>query len=924
MGYFLIRTHQYRRGGPAGPAIAIAVWAALSGGCRPTRSPTKLDMLARGESVYLALDARSAWNAPAQLGEHWGWANRVGAACLSCRVARTCDGQFLIATSDATYPWGGLLPISGSTTREVREAWQRYALPGNPSRAGPIPLTLLLRFAAENGMHVEVGPLRPEWMPELARLARAEPVITRLLPAPAVDGTGMPDPGEWAFSLVSDTAGFQTGLDPLELFARLLQAGTEPCRMSISHTAVLDTLVSPSQRPRADGPDLAWAPPPPAPVIPPAGRLSSLLAAEFPSGRLHAENLVTVLGEAAAKPLLDLAAQPDVEPVARANAIWALGWLQDDAIGRALRELTGDSEPRVRTMACYALGLRGDDIAVPVLEGVLRDTSRLESHASAAWALGVLQAQEAGAALVEYLSRELRGEHAAGVGYLETALCHAALALGRLNQTESVPLLQQALLKGGFPRVRRAARTALIAMPFDRASQVLGDSLLRDDLTVAGARDACQALARRSATRELAPALTHNRPEVAAEAARAILQIGKPAVPTLREMLGAEQSVLVQKRLLVLLGLLGAAGAKDALPTPHQTLASIRQWARARSDGWPEEPTRGLDRRTPPLNLDDTSLSPLHLRRLRQCVGQLRESHITVARGRDVPPGSANGDVQITLRNPLGETISGEVRAMQIAGAWSIQPNVRAFELPPGRSETVAFTMQTQRAPSMPRLPVIASYINVAGAQLAIEADCKYAIQAMRASRRRVDGLLTEWPKDPLGRLQFTGQVIRTRPGRWGGADDSSAQFWVAYDDRDLHLAVAVTDDRIVRRSGPGDMGPCDLVEFCMVLDGHVSRLRVGPPALTGEDVISTPLHWRDGSDYRAEVRPSESGYTVEMSVSWWALRNSQNTGVPSRLGFDVAVHDVDEPGRWKSCLIWGGDGKPRRNVPSTGVLELR
>ena len=57
--------------------------------------------------------------------------------------------------------------------------------------------------------------------------------------------------------------------------------------------------------------------------------------------------------------------------------------------------------PRVRTMACYALGLRGDDIAVPILESVLRDPSRLDSHATAAWSLGVLHHQQAESALVD-------------------------------------------------------------------------------------------------------------------------------------------------------------------------------------------------------------------------------------------------------------------------------------------------------------------------------------------------------------------------------------------------------------------------------------------------------------------------------------------------------------------------------------------
>jgi HEAT repeat protein len=89
----------------------------------------------------------------------------------------------------------------------------------------------------------------------------------------------------------------------------------------------------------------------------------------------------------ALKPLLN--ALGDREPDVRAQAAWALGALDDQAAMDRLGSVLKDDDPRVRRQAAWALGAIGDSRATAGLIGALKDADA-GVRRQAAWALGAI------------------------------------------------------------------------------------------------------------------------------------------------------------------------------------------------------------------------------------------------------------------------------------------------------------------------------------------------------------------------------------------------------------------------------------------------------------------------------------------------------------------------------------------------------
>ena len=130
-------------------------------------------------------------------------------------------------------------------------------------------------------------------------------------------------------------------------------------------------------------------------------------------GEAAARALVHI-GSASFDPLIKTLASSTA--VARRNAAWALGALDDQ---RAVTPLIGslkDSEPNVREQASWALGAIDDARAVQPLVSALRDTSP-RVRRQAAWALGAIDDANAVDGLVAALKDSDAGvRRAGGVG----------------------------------------------------------------------------------------------------------------------------------------------------------------------------------------------------------------------------------------------------------------------------------------------------------------------------------------------------------------------------------------------------------------------------------------------------------------------------------------------------------------------------
>lgn len=192
---------------------------------------------------------------------------------------------------------------------------------------------------------------------------------------------------------------------------------------------------------------------------------------------------------------------------------------------------------------------------------------------------------------------------------------------------------------------------------------------------------------------------------------------------------------------------------------------------------------------------------------------------------------------------------------------------------------------------------------------------------------------------------------VRLEPGaRWAGAGDCSARARVLWDERFIHVAVAVVDDD--HRPVPAGGSP---------LDGDALLIGIDPDGAntSGEDrqplVLSLALvdgqprltqfsgravqaregeedQGRIGDDDRASVRivRSAAGVTYELALPWVVVRPNANErpGWKATMGIDLAVIDRDagqsKAMEWGSGLVRGINPKRFGQVTFIGLTPER
>ena len=174
-------------------------------------------------------------------------------------------------------------------------------------------------------------------------------------------------------------------------------------------------------------------------------------------GHLAAAALVAV-GSRTVPALIDVLREPVW--VARRNAAWALGALDDPRGVAPVTAALQDREAPVRAQAAWALGAMDADSAVQALVAVLKDPDD-GVRQQAAWALGAIGSRAA----VGGLSQALKDTHA-------QVRHQAAWALGAIGDRGAVPGLVDTL-KDADKGVRQQAAWALGALGDSRATQGL-------------------------------------------------------------------------------------------------------------------------------------------------------------------------------------------------------------------------------------------------------------------------------------------------------------------------------------------------------------------------------------------------------------------------------------------------------------------
>jgi HEAT repeat protein len=181
-------------------------------------------------------------------------------------------------------------------------------------------------------------------------------------------------------------------------------------------------------------------------------------------GSMAAGALVAI-GEPSVEPLIE--ALRTREPVARSNAVWALGIIKDPRTIEPVIAATKDGDPRVREHAAWGLGLKQDARVVEPLIAALAD-QHSQVREKAGWALGLTGDHRA----VEPLINALQD---AEPGVRE----QVAWSLGLKGDRRAVEPLVNAL-RSESPAVREKAAWALGLKGDKRAVEPLM-AALKDD-----------------------------------------------------------------------------------------------------------------------------------------------------------------------------------------------------------------------------------------------------------------------------------------------------------------------------------------------------------------------------------------------------------------------------------------------------------
>lgn len=184
-----------------------------------------------------------------------------------------------------------------------------------------------------------------------------------------------------------------------------------------------------------------------------------------------------------------------------------------------------------------------------------------------------------------------------------------------------------------------------------------------------------------------------------------------------------------------------------------------------------------------------------------------------------------------------------------------------------------------------------------------------------------IDGQLADWEGIAPSQLQADN------------LDDIAAEWRLAWDERNLYLAVQVRDKRIINTNAPDRIHMADVVNFhvCPRPDRQVGtpdlydyELCIAPTSATGEPVfrltnilmdtiVDPPLD--DARGIRWAVEPDEKHWTVEAALPF-ALLSGARPMVGTRMSFNLIVFDRDREGAdeweqwWKRVEVFSKKGR--------------
>ncbi|MBE7559754.1 metallophosphoesterase [bacterium] len=299
--------------------------------------------------------------------------------------------------------------------------------------------------------------------------------------------------------------------------------------------------------------------------------------------------------------------------------------------------------------------------------------------------------------------------------------------------------------------------------------------------------------------------------------------------------------------------------------------------------------------------------------------------------------GSARTALRLSNRAGIPMVVKGRARPHH---ALRVEPDEVAFTVPPGadREIPIEFAVQppilrTQMAPLDYALSI--SYEREGRPPLVVERTETIIVDRLHPCPRAtapvaVDGDLADWPELPI---DVTAPAQIYRRGDWSGPDDASLRFAARHDDAYLYIAVAVHEDRVIRRRGRATYEQDSVAVWLdarpdparsQSRSGWYERNRDFISLIVAPKVEETDMQIMDPGALPEGIRcasvKTSDGYAFEAAIPASVLNDRQG-GPWKAFRLNVGVYDTDVPDGSYGSIWWQPRWETDANVTGSGTF---
>ena len=294
----------------------------------------------------------------------------------------------------------------------------------------------------------------------------------------------------------------------------------------------------------------------------------------------------------------------------------------------------------------------------------------------------------------------------------------------------------------------------------------------------------------------------------------------------------------------------------------------------------------------------------------------------------------------VQLTNFSNHPVKAEVRIDRLPGNFGTPPKAATALLKAGDAQALFVPFAAYALSKTDIKEAIAFEVTTGGKKASVELPVKVAYALEVGQAPKIDGDLSDWTDEGTINLADRSQVVlQANPKHpWAGARDASATARIRWNKDFVFLAIAVTDNQVVKASGYNGDGVELVFDNDLLLDPWAKaysfddqQLFINPRVPPQSPEISeaaTPLPptgdlYGDKIKVRAASTLTADGYLLEVAIPAVKLRNLKLCA-GNLVGFDLALNDGDggDTGDGRNAqLCWAGTADNYRNPRVFGTL---